>query len=45
LGAENALNLNTFTFKEDWFGTDPNTSLAWTRANLNAAQIGVEVTL
>jgi hypothetical protein len=42
LGAENALNLNTFTFKEDWFGTDPNTSLAWTRANLNAAQIGVE---
>lgn len=45
LGAENALNLNTFTFKDDWFGTDPNTSLSWTRANLNAAQLGVEVTL
>ena len=45
LGSEYALNLNTFTFKEDFLAKDPATAAAWTRANLNLAQIGVEVTL
>lgn len=44
-GATDALNLNSFTLKQDWLAVDPKTSAAWLAAAVNASNIGVELVL
>lgn len=43
-GANQAEQLNTSTFKEDWISKNPDGSVDWTGASVNASEIGVEIT-
>ena len=42
---EQALMLDSFSFKDDWLAVDPDTAVAWIGAGVNAANIGVTITL
>ena len=42
-GETEALTLNSYTFKDDFLAVDPDTTLAWTAAGVNAVEVGVEV--
>jgi len=44
-GADFALLLNSYAIFQGVFDTDPNTGVAWTVANANAAEFGVKTTV